>query len=249
MLNLSRRSVLSSAAAAAAALGLSKPLIFAGPAFAAMPIEPTVGHYKYKVGSIEVTAVYDGIWRKPHDPAFIKGASVEETKAALAKAGLTTEFMPIPLTVVVLKIGDKHDHGRRRFGRRPVAGERHQSAGQYEGRGHRSQRDQHRPGLAFPSRPRLGPDGEGHQRADVSPMPNSCQQRRVQVLDRARPRRQAARRPQGRGQAHRRELSEVEELEARRGQRRSRARRPDPRTPTATRQAIRCSWSRPARIS
>ena len=81
MLNLSRRSVLSSAAAAAATLGLSKPLIFAGPAFAAMPVEPTVGHYKYKVGSIEVTAVYDGIWRKPHDPAFIKGVSVEETKA------------------------------------------------------------------------------------------------------------------------------------------------------------------------
>jgi hypothetical protein len=34
MLNLSRRNVLSSAAVAAAALGLSKPLIFAGPAFA-----------------------------------------------------------------------------------------------------------------------------------------------------------------------------------------------------------------------
>ncbi len=76
-----------------------------------MPIEPAVGHYKYKVGSIEVTAVYDGIWRKPHDPAFIKGVSVEETKTALAKAGLTTDFFPIPLTVVVLKIGDKTDHG------------------------------------------------------------------------------------------------------------------------------------------
>jgi glyoxylase-like metal-dependent hydrolase (beta-lactamase superfamily II) len=107
MLNLSRRNLLSSAALAAATLGLSKPLIFAGPAFAETPVEPTVGHYKYKVGSIEVTAVYDGIWRKPHDPAFIKGVSVEETKAALAKAGLTTDFMPIPLTVVVLKIGDK----------------------------------------------------------------------------------------------------------------------------------------------
>jgi glyoxylase-like metal-dependent hydrolase (beta-lactamase superfamily II) len=33
---------------------------------------------------------------------------VEETKAALAKAGLTTEFMPIPLTVIVLKIGNKY---------------------------------------------------------------------------------------------------------------------------------------------
>ena len=106
MLNLSRRGVLT-AATASAVFGLSKPLALIGPSFAATPIEPAIGHYKYKVGSIEVTAIYDGIWRKPHDPAFIKDVSVEETKAALAKAGLTTDFMPIPLTVVVLKIGDK----------------------------------------------------------------------------------------------------------------------------------------------
>lgn len=106
MLNMSRRGVLASAATAAA-FGLRKPLAFIGPAHAEAPIEPTVGHYKYKVGSIEVTAVYDGIWRKPHDPAFIKGVSVDETKAALAKAGLTTEFMPISLTVIVLNIGGK----------------------------------------------------------------------------------------------------------------------------------------------
>ena len=31
--------------------------------------------------------------RKPHDPTFIKNASIEDTKEALAKAGLTTEFM------------------------------------------------------------------------------------------------------------------------------------------------------------
>ena len=108
MLQMSRRRILTSAAGAAAAFGLSKPLALIGPAFAETPLEPTIGFYKYKVGEIEVTAVYDGIWRKPHDPAFIKNASVEDTKAALAKAGLTTEFMPIPLTVIVLKIGDKH---------------------------------------------------------------------------------------------------------------------------------------------
>ena len=107
MLTVSRRSILASAAVAAA-FGLNKKVAFVGPAHAEMPLEPTTGVYKYKVGSIEVTAVYDGIWRKPHDPTFIKNASVEETKAALANAGLTTEFMPIPLTVIVLKIGDKH---------------------------------------------------------------------------------------------------------------------------------------------
>jgi glyoxylase-like metal-dependent hydrolase (beta-lactamase superfamily II) len=107
MLNMTRRGVLASAGLAAA-WGLTKPLAFVGEARAETPLEPTVGFYKYKVGSIEVTAVYDGIWRKPHDPTFIKDVSVDETKAALAKAGLTTEFMPIPLTVIVLKIGDNH---------------------------------------------------------------------------------------------------------------------------------------------
>jgi glyoxylase-like metal-dependent hydrolase (beta-lactamase superfamily II) len=107
MLNMSRRGLLASAALGAA-FGLSSKVAFINPAHAETPLEPTTGFYKYKVGSVEVTAVYDGIWRKPHDPAFIKNASVEETKAALAKAGLTTEFMPIPLTVIVLKIGDKH---------------------------------------------------------------------------------------------------------------------------------------------
>jgi hypothetical protein len=111
MLTMSRRGLLASAATTAAitaAFGLNKKLTFVNPAHAGKPLEPTTGFYKYKVGSIEVTALYDGIWRKPHDPTFIKNASVEETKAELAKAGLTTEFMPIPLTVIVLKIGDKH---------------------------------------------------------------------------------------------------------------------------------------------
>ena len=95
MLNMSRRGLLASAALGAA-FGLTGKVAFIGPAHAEAPLEPTTGFYKYKVGSIEVTAVYDGIWRKPHDPTFIKNASVEDTKAALAKAGLTTEFMPIP---------------------------------------------------------------------------------------------------------------------------------------------------------
>ena len=107
MLTMSRRGLLASAAVAAA-FGLNKNMAFVSRARAEAPLEPVIGFYKYKVGSIEVTAVYDGIWRKSHDPTFIRNASVEETKAALGKAGLTTEFVPIPLTVIVLKIGDKH---------------------------------------------------------------------------------------------------------------------------------------------
>src|SRR5436190_329684 len=106
MFTMSRRAVLGSAAAAAA-FGLSSKLEFVMPALAATPLEPMAGFYKYKVGDVEVTALYDGIWEKPHDPAFIKNASVDDTKEALAKAGLTTEFVSIPLTVVVLRVGER----------------------------------------------------------------------------------------------------------------------------------------------
>lgn len=94
-------------AAFAAALGLTSRL-FIPAAYAASPLEPAQGFHSYKVGSVTVTALYDGIWKKPHDPAFIKNASIEETKEALAKAGLTTDFMPIPLTVIVLTMGERH---------------------------------------------------------------------------------------------------------------------------------------------
>ena len=83
----------------AAALGLNSRLAIVGPASGPARADAGKGFYKYKVGSVEVTALYDGIWKKPHDPAFIKNASVEDTKAALAKAGMTTDYMPIPLTV------------------------------------------------------------------------------------------------------------------------------------------------------
>lgn len=107
MLDLSRRHFFLTAAMATAAFGLNSKLLISE-AQAAFEVVPKIGFYKYKVGSIDVTALYDGIWRKPHDPAFIKNASVAETKEALAKAGEPTDFMPIPLTVIVLTIGDKH---------------------------------------------------------------------------------------------------------------------------------------------
>lgn len=108
MLTMSRRGILATAAVAAAFGLYGKKLAFISPAHAETPLEPANGVFRYKVGSIEVTAIYDGIWRKPHDPSFIKNASIEDTREALAKAGLPTEFMPIPLTVTVLKIGDKY---------------------------------------------------------------------------------------------------------------------------------------------
>ena len=108
-------------------------------------------------------------------------------------------------------------HGRRRFRSRPMAGERHASAGQHERRGYRPQPDQLHPGLAFSPRSCLGADGERHQRARLSQCRTHRQRHGIQMVDGARSGREAGRRSQGGRQAHRRRIPDVEELEARRG--------------------------------
>ena len=105
MLNLSRRDFVVSTAMAAA-LGLNARLAVS-PAFAQKTADPAKGFVTYKVGAAEVTALYDGIWEKPHDPAFIANASVEDVKAAMVKAGLPADFVSIPFTVLVIKTGGK----------------------------------------------------------------------------------------------------------------------------------------------
>jgi len=126
MLDLSRRNFVVSTALASA-FGLTAKLAIS-PAFAQKTPDPAKGFHKYKVGAIEVTALYDGIWEKAHDPAFIKNASVDETKEALAKAGLTTDFVSIPLTVVVLTVNGRHilvDSGSGAGQWQPTAGRLH----------------------------------------------------------------------------------------------------------------------------
>jgi len=101
MYEISRRDLILSSAAAAAVLGLNGRVAFLGAAHAQAAMDQ--GFHHYKVGSIEVTAVYDGVWEKAHDPAFIKDVTVDQTKAALAAAGLPTEFVSIPFTPNLLK--------------------------------------------------------------------------------------------------------------------------------------------------
>lgn len=117
MQSISRRQFVISAAAAGAAFGLDGPLAFIQPAGAqaAKGISPMgspqalldKGFAKFKVGSIEVTQLYDGTWEKAHDPGFIKNASVDDTKAALKAAKMTDAHVPIPFTVTVVKMKGK----------------------------------------------------------------------------------------------------------------------------------------------
>jgi glyoxylase-like metal-dependent hydrolase (beta-lactamase superfamily II) len=105
MLNMSRRDFVVSTGLAAA-LGLNGRLVVS-PAFAQKTADPAKPFVTYKVGTAEVTAIYDGIWEKPHDPAFISNASVEDVRAAMAKAGLPADFVSIPFTVAVVRTGGK----------------------------------------------------------------------------------------------------------------------------------------------
>ncbi len=105
MNDISRRDVVASAAAAAAAFGIAGKISFMPSAIAEVAAQK--GFHTFAVGDIEVTTVFDGIWEKAHDPAFIKNATVDETKAALKAAGLPDDKLTIPFTVTFAKIGGK----------------------------------------------------------------------------------------------------------------------------------------------
>jgi glyoxylase-like metal-dependent hydrolase (beta-lactamase superfamily II) len=104
---ITRREFVLSAAAAGAALGLNRQVAISAPAPDFQSPEPRQGFHRYKIGSAECIALYDGIWEKPHDASFFKNASITDTKQALAAAGLTTDFVPIPITALVVKVNGK----------------------------------------------------------------------------------------------------------------------------------------------
>jgi glyoxylase-like metal-dependent hydrolase (beta-lactamase superfamily II) len=105
MFELSRRNLVIGAGLAST-FGVSTRLAI-DTAFAQKTADPAKGFITYKVGTAEVTAVYDGIFEKPHDPTFISNASVDDTKAAMVKAGLSPDFVSISGTVSVVRNGGK----------------------------------------------------------------------------------------------------------------------------------------------
>lgn len=105
MYQLNRRKFLASAAGVSA-LGLTGSLAIL-PSSAEASVRKK-GFYSYKIGAdVEVISIYDGVWEKPHDEGFIPGVSIDDTKAALLKGGLTDEFVPLEFAFTVIKTGGK----------------------------------------------------------------------------------------------------------------------------------------------
>ena len=96
---LSRRSFLAGAALAALSL----------PAGAAAPMASAQGPgvYRYKLGSYQLTALYDGVWYVPIDDKFIRNASGADVNKALAAAFLPPRVLPISFTALLVNTGSK----------------------------------------------------------------------------------------------------------------------------------------------
>lgn len=98
---MSRRTVLAAAGAAAAV-----------PVAGARAAAPAAGRqspgvYRYKVGAFEVTALTDGVGRRPLDASFVKNAPLAEVKKALDDAFIDRDTLPITFTALVVNTGNR----------------------------------------------------------------------------------------------------------------------------------------------
>ena len=111
MNSISRRNFVLSATAASAAFGLDGPLEFIGSAQAQSYANARLldkGFHKFKVGDVEVTQIYDGVWNRVLEDNFVKNAPADQVKSALKGAGLADNIVPIPFTVTVVKMNGKY---------------------------------------------------------------------------------------------------------------------------------------------
>jgi len=107
MTQLTRRQMLVGTAAAAFATAI--PLAASSPVGAAAPPvgRQAPGFYRYKVGSIEVTVVADGINRLPITDGFVLNAKKDEVNAALAAAFMEKDVFVAPYNPIVVNTGAK----------------------------------------------------------------------------------------------------------------------------------------------
>nr|WP_041757471.1 MBL fold metallo-hydrolase [Bradyrhizobium sp. ORS 278] len=96
-----------SAATAAAAFGLDASLAVVAARPRRRTEDPERGYRRITIGEAEVTALYDGIWEKPHEAGFFSNASIDDVKQALRAAGLNPAFVPVPISTYVVRLKGK----------------------------------------------------------------------------------------------------------------------------------------------
>jgi len=100
---LSRRNLLAGTALAAGATALPSRPQAATPASG----EQAPGLYRYKIGTFEITALYDGVWYRPIDEKFIRNADYAEVRKAMDDAFMPAEKLATPFTTLLINTGSK----------------------------------------------------------------------------------------------------------------------------------------------
>jgi hypothetical protein len=97
---VTRRTLLAGSAATVLVAG-------ADPAAAAAPlaVKQTPGVYRYRIGTFELTALYDGIWYRPITDKFIRNAPFAEVETALADAFMPADKLATPFTTLIVNTG------------------------------------------------------------------------------------------------------------------------------------------------
>src|SRR5581483_12022160 len=101
MQSLTRRSLL--AGTAVAALSSAR----AADAAVAPSGRQAPGIYRYRIGSFELTALYDGIWYRPITDKFIRNAPFAEVEHALDVAIMPHDKLETPFTRLIVNTGKK----------------------------------------------------------------------------------------------------------------------------------------------
>ena len=98
---ITRRTLIAGSAIAAAAVPVRS--------FAAAPPakRQASGAYRFRLGSYQLTAIYDGLWPVKIEDNFIRNASNTEVEAALAAAFLPPGMLQINFTALLVNTGRK----------------------------------------------------------------------------------------------------------------------------------------------
>ena len=99
---VTRRTLLAGTAVAAIATGADPAAAAAPPADKQVP-----AIYRYKIGSYQLTALYDGIWYRPITGKFIRNAPFAEVEHALDMAFMPHDKLATPFTALVVNTGSK----------------------------------------------------------------------------------------------------------------------------------------------
>ena len=101
MSDFTRRNVLAGASLAVAS--------GAAPAEAAAPMSgkqsPSI--YRYRIGSMEVTALYDGVWYRPIDEKFVRQADYADVQREMSNAFMPEAKIATPFTMLLVNTGKK----------------------------------------------------------------------------------------------------------------------------------------------